>query len=293
MTEPDEETKEQPTFPEPSTPAEPVPPPTGIESTPPTLPGMSPADPGIGPPGPAYSPPTPTYPQPPAAGWPGQPPMPGQPMQGVPPGQGWQQGPVGYPAQPQGQWQQPGYGAQPGYAPPGYGPPGYGAAPGWAAAQPWGAPLYKTSVLVALAGVVLIIFGLALALLGGWTLTQGPALGRFIRDNDIAIFGTHIGRDTLRAILEPMPGILMVLGVLQLLVGAVILAHRGWARWLGVLLALLGLLVSVIALSAVIALVPGVSVELGIAAVLLLGYAFVLLALIAGGSHFRARSPGR
>jgi hypothetical protein len=146
---------------------------------------------------------------------------------------------------------------------------------------------------VALAGVVLIIFGLAVAVLGGWTLTQGPELGRFIRDNDIAIFGTHIQRDTLKTILEPMPGILMVTGVLQLLVGAVILAHRGWARWLGVLLALLGLLVSVVALSAVLALVPGVSLQLMIAVVLLLGYAYVLLALIAGGSHFRASAPRR
>ena len=286
MTEPDEETKEQPAYPEPTSPSEPVQPTTTIDTTPPTPPGTIP-------PGPAYQPPPPPYPQAPAASWPSQPPMPGQPMpgqpmQGVPPAQGWQQGPQGYPAPPPAQWQQPGYGA-----PPGYGPPGYGVAPGWAAAQPWGAPVYRTSVLVALAGVVLIIFGLAVAVLGGWTLTQGPELGRFIRDNDIAIFGTHIQRDTLKTILEPMPGILMVTGVLQLLVGAVILAHRGWARWLGVLLALLGLLVSVVALSAVLALVPGVSLQLMIAVVLLLGYAYVLLALIAGGSPFRAGAPRR
>ena len=277
MTEPDEETKEQPAYPEPppAEPVQPVQPTTTIETTPPPPPGMSPPPPGMSPPppgmspsGPGYPPPPPTYPQPLAPGWP--------------------QGPQGYPAPPQAQWQQPGYGAPPGYA-----PQGYGAAPGWAAAQPWPAPIYKSSILVALAGVVLIIFGLAVALLGGWTLTQGPELGRFIRDNDIAIFGTHIQRDTLRSILEPMPGILMFLGVLQLLVGAVILAHRGWARWLGVLLALLGLLVSVVALSAVLALVPGTSVQLMIAVVLLLGYAYVLLALIAGGSHFRATVPRR
>jgi hypothetical protein len=144
-----------------------------------------------------------------------------------------------------------------------------------------------------LAGLLLIVFGLAVAVLGGWTLTLGSDLGRFIRDNDIAIFGRQIDRDTLRAVIQPMPGILMVLGVLQLLVGAVILAHRGWARWLGALLALLGLLVSVIALSAVLALVAGVSIQLIVAAALLLGYAFILLALIAGGSHFRTQYPRR
>jgi hypothetical protein len=151
--------------------------------------------------------------------------------------------------------------------------------------------MYKSSFLVALAGLVLIIFGLAVAVLGGWTLTLGSDLGRFIRDNDIAIFGRQIERDMLKAVMAPMPGILMVVGLLQLLVGAVILAHRSWARWLGVLLALQGLIVSVIALSAVLALVPGVSVQLIVASALVIGYAFVLLALIAGGGHFRAQYP--
>jgi hypothetical protein len=151
--------------------------------------------------------------------------------------------------------------------------------------------VYRTSFLVALAALVLIIFGVAVAVLGAWTLTLGSDLGRFIRDNDIAIFGRQIERDTLKAVVQPMPGILMVLGLLQLLVGAVILAHRNWARWLGVALALLGLIVSVIALSAVLTLVPGVSVQLILASALVIGYAFVLLALIAGGGHFRAQYP--
>ena len=266
MTEPDEETKEHPAYGDPDAPntavagvpvppaafpGDPIQPPTTINPVPPAPPEMAPINPAM--------PPPPAYPQPPASGWPGQ-----------------------------GQWQQPGYGG-----PPQYGQPPYGATPAYSAAQPWAGagPMYRTSFLVALAGLVLIIFGLAVAVLGAWTLTLGPDLGRFIRDNDIAIFGRQIERDTLKAIIEPMPGILMVLGVLQLLVGAVILAHRSWARWLGVLLALLGLVVSVIALSAVLALVPGVSVQLVVASALVIGYAFLLLALIAGGGHFRAQYP--
>ena len=283
MTEPDEETKEQPAYPEPP-PAEPVQPTTTIDTEPPPSPGMSP--PALGYPAP---PQPPTYPQPPAAGWPSQPPMPGQPIQGVPPAPGWQPGPQGYPAPPQGQWQQPGYGAPPGYA-----PVGYGAAPGWAAAQPWAGPVYRTSILAALAGVVLITFGLAVALLGGWTLTQGPQLSDLLsqlRRVDLIVFQPT--RDQLQASFSLLPAVLMVFGLLQLLVGAVILAHRGWARWLGVLLALFGLLVSVVALIATMALIPGTSVQLMIAVVLLLGYAYVLLALFAGGSHFRANAPRR
>ena len=280
MTEPDEDTKEHPAYAEPAAPAapdtampgaqqppvfpgDPLQPTTTISTIPPTPPGTAPINP-------------PAYPQPPSSGWPGQ------------------AAPQGYPPQPPGQWQQPGYGASPGYGQPGYGQPGYGAAPGWTpTAQQWpaAAPTYRTSVLVALAGLVLIIFGVAVAVLGAWTLTLGSDLGRFIRDNDIAIVGRQIDRETLRAVIQPIPGVLMVLGVLQLLVGAVVLAHRNWARWLGVLLALLGLIVSVIALSAVLALVPGMSVQLIVASVLLVSYAFVVLALTAGGGHFTTQHP--
>jgi hypothetical protein len=199
----------------------------------------------------------------------------------MPPAQGWQ---GQQPTWQQGQQPQPGWG-------PGYGQPQQGWAPqaGWAPQQ----PQYGSSALVSLAGVVLILFGIAVAILGGLTLTQGPEIGRFIRDNDVAVFGRQIDRETLRTILSPMPGVLIVIGLLQLVVGAVILSHRGWARWLGVLLSLLGLIIGIVALSGVMALAPGASVPLMISAVLLVGYAFVLLALIAGGSHFRKNYPGR
>jgi hypothetical protein len=270
VTDQDEETKEHPIYPEPANPTtpptgmpgevkppapfpgDPLQPPTSISTIPPAPAGMAPINPP-GPTSPAYPPPPPPIQPPPGPGWSGQQP-----------------------------WQQPGYGA------PTYGQPA--SAPGYGAASAqYGPAFYSTSVMVALAGMLLIVFGLALAVFGAWTLTLGPDFARFIRDNDIAIVGRQIDRDTLRTVMQPMPGILMVLGVLEVLVGAVILAHRSWARWLGVLLALLGLVVSVISLSAVIALVPGTSVQLVIAAALIIGYALILLALIAGGSHFRKR----
>jgi len=142
--------------------------------------------------------------------------------------------------------------------------------------------------------LLVVMAVLAVALLGGWTLTQGPQLSDLLsqlRRVDLIVFQPT--RDQLQASFSLLPAVLMVFGLLQLLVGAVILAHRGWARWLGVLLALFGLLVSVVALIATMALIPGTSVQLMIAVVLLLGYAYVLLALFAGGSHFRANAPRR
>jgi hypothetical protein len=226
--------------------------------------------------------------QPPAQqpqSWQAAPPAaPQQPWQApvAPPQQQWQQPPQ----QPQG-WQQQQQGWQqqaPAYPPP---PPGYAQAQqGWSAEPPYG-----SSAFAALAGLILVLFGLAVAAIGAWSFTQGPEIGRFIRDNDVGIFGTQIPRETLRAVLSPMPAVLIVVGILQLLSGAGVFAHKGWARALGLLLALLGLLVALFAVSLAVALAPGASIPVIISVVLLIGYALVVLALIAGGNHFRRRYP--
>ena len=102
-------------------------------------------------------------------------------------------------------------------------------------------------------------------------------------------FGSQISRDTLRSVLTPSPGVLMFLGLLQLVAGAGVMAHRSWGRWLGVLLALIGLGVSIFAVSIAFALAGGFTVPVIIGVVLLVGYALILLALVAGGGHFRRR----
>ena len=169
-------------------------------------------------------------------------------------------------------------------------------APGYPAAQTWGAaaPTYGTSVFVALAAMLLVILGVVLAVLGAWLLTQGPALTDLVqrlRSVDLVVFKPT--RDMIRSVVSASPGTLMVFGVLTLLVGAFVLGHRSWARWLGVLLALFGLLFSIVALTSTLALVPGASVQLVVAIAFLVAYALVVLALIAGGGHFRARYSGR
>ena len=281
MTDNDEETKEHPVFPEPRPPVEPGPTSSPAAEQAPAAPPPAAPPPAAPPPAapmavdpleptttinvsPAAPPAAPVYPQPANTGW-----------QGPPPGA----------ANLPGQWQ-----------PPGYGQPGYAAPAGYPAAQPWGAaaPTYRTSVFVALAAMLLVIMGVVLAVLGAWLLTQGPALGDLVqrlRSVDLVVFKPT--RDQLRSLVSASPGTLMVFGVLQLLIGAFVLGHRSWARWLGVLLALLGLLFSIVAVTSTMALVPGASVQLIVASALLVGYAIVLLALIAGGGHFRARQAGR
>jgi len=140
---------------------------------------------------------------------------------------------------------------------------------------------------------LLVLFGIGVIALGLIALTQGSDIDRFIRNNDIAIFGSRLSRDTLRSALTPSPGILFVLGALQLLSGVGVMAHRSWGRWLGFLLALLGLIVSIFAVSIAFALAGGFTLPVIIGVVLLIGYVLIILALIAGGSHFRRRYQTR
>lgn len=260
MTDNDEETKEHPVYPDAPAPAEPIP-----ASPVPAEPSAAPrvVDPLE---------PTTTINAVPAA----------QPAYPAPPSQTWQGPPPGAANLP-GQWQAPAYGQ-----------PGYAAPPAYPAAAPYGAaaPAYGNSVFVALAAMLMVIMGVALAVLGAWLLTQGPALTELVqrlRSVDLVVFKPT--RDTIRSVVSASPGALMVLGVLQLLIGAFVLGHRSWARWLGVVIGVLGLLFSIVALTSTMALVPGPSVQLIVAVVFLVGYAFVVLALIAGGGHFRAQYP--
>jgi hypothetical protein len=273
MTEDDEETREHPVYPDAPPPMEPAHPDSPRVDAPAegaSAAGAQPAAPMTvdpleptttidvaAPAAPAYPQP-PAYSQPPNQSWPGQPPA----AANLP-----------------GQWQGPGYGQ-----------PDYGGQPGYPQAQPHGAAAatYGTSIFVALGAMLMVIMGVALAVLGAWLLTQGPALGDLVqrlRSVDLVVFKPT--REVLRSMVSASPGALMVLGVLQLLIGAFVLGHRGWARWLGVILALIGLIFSIVALTSTLALIPGTSVQLIVAIAFLVSYAFVLLALIAGGGHFR------
>ena len=256
--------------------------------------------------------PAPVTPPPPAQTWqPAQPqqapaaaPPPAQqwqqPQQAPPPAQQWQPTPVPPPPpaaqqtwqqqQPQQPWTQP----QQQYQQP------YGQPYGQPYAQPYGQPYaaqppsgYNTSPLAIFAGLLLVVFGLGIIVLGIFTLGQGAALSQFIRDNDIKVFGTQLTRDLLRTVLTPSPAILMVMGALQLLCGIGVMAHKSWGRWLGFLLALLGLIVSIFAVSIAYALAGGFTVPVIIGVVLLVGYVLIVLTLLAGGSQFRRKVAPR
>lgn len=236
--------------------------------------------------------PQPVTPPPPAPAWQQQaPPPPAQQWQPtpVPPPpppaqQSWQQQQPQQPwAQPQQQYQQP-----------------YGQPYGQPYVQPYGQPYaaqplagFNTSPLAVFAGLLLVVFGIGIIALGFFTLGQGAALSQFIRDNDIKVFGAQLSRDLLRSVLAPSPAILMVLGTLQLICGIGVMAHKSWGRWLGFLIALLALVVSIFAVSIAYALAGGFTLPVIVGVVLLVGYVLIVLTLLAAGSHFRRRVAPR
>jgi len=153
--------------------------------------------------------------------------------------------------------------------------------------------MYSTSALVAVAGLLLAVFGLIDIVAGVWLLGQGNELSNFIQRINSLNVGISLDRATMRSLLTPMPGVLIVFGALELIFGAGIFAHNRFARVFGILLSLIGILIAIAAVSFALALAPGASPALIGAMFVLLGYSFIVLALIAGGSHFRRRYPQR
>jgi len=141
-----------------------------------------------------------------------------------------------------------------------------------------------------LAGIVLVIFGLIVTAVGAIAVIGGETIGN--------LFGTGAQGDALRSAVTIIAVIILVIGILHLLSGIFTFAHRSWARWVGVILGVLGVLFGIASVlggtgprtSTVIngqtvttdpqsALVTGV--------VILIAYAIVVLGLIMGGKHFR------
>lgn len=211
----------------------------------------------------------------------------GQPQQPPPGAPGW-----GQPQPPQGPaWGQP---QQP--------PPG---APGWGQPQPppaqyWGQPggvgeyRHGSSVLAIIAGIPLLLYGLLITLGGA-----GLLVVRSLVDNLVDQAGAEA--DVAKAIRDAIvvvAVIILICGILQILAAIGIWAHKGWGRALGILWGILGTLFGLAAFGGARTTVTlngnTTSGEGGIAVALfiLVPYAFVLVAMIIGGGHFRRKRIG-
>ena len=142
-----------------------------------------------------------------------------------------------------------------------------------------------------MAGVILVVFGVIDVAAGAWLYGQGSELNSFVQRSTVNLFGATLDRQTLRSILSLTPPALIIFGLIEAIVGLGILRHQSWARVLGIFVALLGLPIGIVGVSVSLALASGSPVVVLVAVAVLLGYAFVLLALFAGGRHFHRVYP--
>jgi hypothetical protein len=166
--------------------------------------------------------------------------------------------------------------------------PPTGWTPPASATAPWPtAPVGpRTSILVVLAGIFLLVVGLLTFGMGG-ILLLGSAL--FSAAEGATELETVVGGDLAGA----FAGMFAVIGIVTLLwglfemIGAFgMFAHRGWGRAIGFVVGALGLLLW--GFSFFSALGSGAeSGSLAFSGILLAGYGLTVIALITGSSHFR------
>jgi hypothetical protein len=231
--------------------------------------------------------------------------------------QGYQQ--QGYPQQgyPQQGYQQPyydqsAYGQQPSYydqqgypqqgyqqasQPYAYAQPGQQPWPGDAQYWDQSATGYGRSFLAVLAGFVLLAWGIVFAIVGGLVMWLGNL--------DQVVTDLGLDADALALVAEfnkqatAYGAILLIIGIVQLIGGVGVLAHRGWGRAFAIVLGLLGTIWGIgLLLSSVRFDIGDMSVEgalageesaVAMATVVLVCYLLVFLAMFVGRRHFRRK----
>jgi hypothetical protein len=207
------------------------------------------------------------------------------------PAQSWQQPGQG-PQQPA-QWQQP----QPQQQPQQWQQPAHQwQQPTPAGGPDWGPEYreagYPTSPMVAIAAIVLIVYGLFVTLIGGAGVALSGLADQMVREAQRQGLEGLEGIDitAIADVFVVIFAFVLVIGILHLLSGIGIFLHKQWARVIGIVLATLGTLFGVLGLVGAANVPQGLQGSEWIFPVALtLGYGFTLFALIAGSSHFRKR----
>jgi hypothetical protein len=174
---------------------------------------------------------------------------------------------------------------------------GQGWAPptqGWPPSQTWQpywqqTPTYQSSALVTIAAVCILVAGALFTLFGLLLLILGAAGSAFLSDFDPSFgeFGAAVA-----AVVITVSAILLVIGILEIAAAIGIFVHKTWARWTGIVLGVIGVLLGFLMLIA--AFEPPSDGGFAIFAVIwLAAHGFAVAALAAGGEHFQPRFFGR
>lgn len=251
-------------------------------------PGPDAAEEPLGPPQPS-TPPDPEQPKawqpPPPVGWIQQP----QQTWTPPPQQGWTPP------------QQPGWAApQPDQTPPqqGWGPPQQGWGPSqqpWPSGYPgqppyWARPEHRSSPLAVIAAVALLISGALMTLFGLLLLVIGAGGAALLEAIEPSLSNEA---DAIAAVILIVAVLLIVVGILEIAGAIGVLVHKSWARWLGVAMASIGLVIGFLLLIGAFAPPGGSPGDVLLAIIWLGAHGFVVAALAVASDHFQPVYPPR
>lgn len=177
------------------------------------------------------------------------------------------------------------YGQQPYYQ---QGAPGYPPQAGWSGPP----PIVETgsSALAILAGVIFVLFGGIVTLVGAFILISSSSIEQILRESGVLV-GTGLTDASVAGIFVGVGIFLLVIGILQLISAVGIFGHKSWGRFLGIVVAILGVLLGLLFVSGSFS-APRTSGQGGgviFSIVTLAGYAIALIGLIIGGDHFKQR----
>jgi len=127
------------------------------------------------------------------------------------------------------------------------------------------------------------LFGLLLLLLGA-------AGATFIEEIDPSLAGEG---DAIAAVIVGAAAILLVIGILEMIASIGVFVHKGWARWVGIVVGTIGLVLGFLVLIGSFLPPGGNSGDLVFSLLWLGAHGFVVAALAAAGEHFQPAYPRR
>jgi hypothetical protein len=138
-----------------------------------------------------------------------------------------------------------------------------------------------------IAGIVLLLFGLLTLLTGVILIVAGTAVGQL--GDAFASAGVPGLESSVGSIVTVMGVAIAFYGGLEVLGSIGVFARRGWGRAIGIVVSVIGVLFGLLTLVAAAATdtADGRDSGLFVALVILVAYAFSLLALALGGHAFR------
>lgn len=151
-------------------------------------------------------------------------------------------------------------------------------------------PQYRSSPLANIAAIVLLVVGCLLTIFGLILLLVGAGGAALLEAIDPTLSGEA---DFIAAVILMVALVLLVMGVLEIASGIGIFIHRSWARWMGVVLATIGVVFGFLLMIGTFVPPATDAGDAVIAIVWLAAHGFAAAALVAAGEHFQPISPGR